>query len=899
VNSNKFLVNCSLLAAIHCATSQANASEKQLSGHVPAVVARLAAVGNVPVTNRLNLAIGLPLGDEKGLDDFVTQVYDPGSSQYRRYLTPAQFAQKFGPTEAQYTAVVDFAKQNHLTVTGRYASRLLVDVNGTVADIQRAFHVTLRSYRHPTEARDFYAPDTEPTIDATLPVADISGLNNYILPHPKNLRPSSAMEAANATPKAGSASGGAYFGKDFRAAYLPGVGLTGSGQMVGLLEFDGYYSADIAAYETAAGLPAVPLQTVLLDGYNGVPTRGPNSGNSEVSLDIEMAIAIAPGLSKVIVFEAGPGGLQNDILSAMAGTNQVKQLSCSWGWGGGPTNTTDNIFKQMAVQGQSFFDASGDTDAFTPGQVDDPTQTFAPSSCPYITLVGGTTLTTMGPGGAWSSETVWNAGGGQGSSGGISSYYPIPSWQMGVVTAANGGSTSYRNIPDVALVADNVYVYYGNGKSAAFVGTSCATPMWAGLTALVNQQAALGGRGPVGFLNPAVYAIGKGASYNACFHDITTGDNTWASSPSAFYATPGYDLCTGWGTPAGQSLVNALSGPPDPLGVSPSTGFVANGPAGGPFGPSSSVYLLTNSGAASLTWSVLGALSWLTGAPSQGALAPGATTSVAISLASAALNLAAGTYSATITFSNWTTHVAQDVSFSLQVGQSLVQNGGFETGDFSAWTLVGTTTVSTPTGSTLYNGVENLATYPFVVHSGNYGVFLGDTQVATLSQQLATLPGQAYLLSFWLDNPTNGTVQRFLVNWIAGGTVTNTLYDISSPPVLPWTNLQFLVTATSTNSILQFGAENDPNAFGLDDVSVTPIPTPGFKSVAVNSGVFSMTFRTLANLPYQLQYTTNLSQPEWLNLGTPITSTSSPLTVSDPSTIPQTGQRFYRLMLFP
>ena len=154
----------------------------------------------------------------------------------------------------------------------------------------------------------------------------------------------------------------------------------------------------------------------------------------------------------------------------LADSNTVKNLSCSWGWSGGPSTTTDNIFKNMAAVGQSFFNASGDSDAFTTGAssvngVDNTSLYNAPSSSPYITQVGGTTLTMNGKGASYASETVWNwgydsnAGGYVGSSGGISSHYSIPSWQTNVSNmAGSGGSTSFRNIPDVALTANNVYV---------------------------------------------------------------------------------------------------------------------------------------------------------------------------------------------------------------------------------------------------------------------------------------------------------------------------------------------------------------------------------------------------------------------------------------------------------
>jgi len=540
---------------------------KVLHGHVPLAVRRQQALGVVSTASELNLAIGLPLRDTNGLQEFLIGLYDPASTNYGHYLTPDEFAKRFGPSESDYAAVIDFAKTNHLRLTRTHGNRMLLDVSGSVGDIENAFHVALHTYKHPTEARNFFAPDTEPTVDAALPILDISGLSDYGIPRPKSLHQDSITNTF--APRTGSGSNGGYIGNDFRAAYFPGVTLTGAGQQIGMIEFDGYYSSDITSYETAAKIPAVPIQTVLLDGYNGVPTTGASSGNPEVSLDIEVALAMAPGLSKIVVFEAGPYGFPNEVLNAMAASNSIKSLSCSWGWSGGPSGTTDNIFKQMAAQGQSFFSASGDSDAFTTGStsangVDNPSLNNTPSSSPYITQVGGTTLTTTGPGGAWASETVWNwglrNGNYVGSSGGISSYYGIPSWQTNISFAANGASARFRNTPDVALTADNVYVTYGNGSVGAFGGTSCAAPLWAGVAALMNEQAAVGGRASVGFINPAIYRLGTNAAYAYAFHDITTGNNVSGVSPNGFYAVAGYDLCAGLGTPAGQNLIAALTG---------------------------------------------------------------------------------------------------------------------------------------------------------------------------------------------------------------------------------------------------------------------------------------------------------------------------------------------------
>ena len=566
--------------------------ERLGSSHVPAAIARLAPAGDLPGTRHLNLAISLPLRNPDELDRLLQQLYDPASPNYRRYLTPEEFTQRFGPTEQDYRALMEFAKSNGLAITAAHPNRLVLDVEGAVREIQKAFHLTLRVYRHPREAREFYAPDAEPSVDFGVPILHISGLDNYALPHP-NFQVRPADIAASATPKAGSGPGGTYQGSDFRNAYVPGTSLTGAGQTVGLLQFDGFYASDISTYERQAGLPNVPLTVVPVDG--GVST--PGSAVTEVSLDIEMVISMAPGVSRIYVYEAPNPSPWVDLLSRMANDNLSRQLSCSWG-AASPEPAAEQIFKQMRAQGQSFFNATGDSDAFT-GAID------FPSDSTNITQVGGTTLTT-GTGASYISETVWNWGGGTGSSGGISTAYAIPSYQQGLSMSANQGSTTMRNVPDVALTGDNVYVTYGNGKTTTVGGTSCAAPLWAGFTALINQQAVAVGQAPVGFLNPALYSIGRGAGYAAAFHDITTGNNFSSSSPSRFAAVAGYDLCTGWGTPNGTNLIYALAGPPilTPIIVSNSFILVAESCTNGVVDPTETVTVsfgLRNIGAADTT----------------------------------------------------------------------------------------------------------------------------------------------------------------------------------------------------------------------------------------------------------------------------------------------------------
>jgi len=846
-------------------------------------VALLQPVDRLPGSTRLNLAIGLPLRNQEGLTKLLQQIYDPTSSQYRHYLTPERFTEKFGPTEQDYQTVVDFADRNGFRITATHPNRVLLDVNAAVADIEKAFHVTMRVYQHPTEARRFYAPDVEPSVELGVPVLSISGLNNFTLPHPANLKITPHQKTAHARPADGSGTSGTYMGYDFRAAYAPGVSLTGSGQSIGLVQFDGYYPSDITAYESMAGLPNVALTNIYIDGFDGTPSD--TEGNIEVSLDIEMVISMAPGLSKVILYEASSNGVPNDVLNRMVTDNQARQLSCSWGWGGGPDTNADQIFQEMASQGQSFFAASGDSDAYYTS-----TSTNFPADDPYLTSVGGTTLTTD-PSGAWMSETVWNWGveygsayDGIGSGGGISTSYPIPIWQQGVATTANGGSPTMRNVPDVALTADNVDVIASNGTEFAGIGgTSVASPLWAAFIALVNEQA--GTNGPVGFINPAIYVIGTEQDYLSDFQDITTGNNEWIASPTQFTAVPGYDLCTGWGPPTGSNLINALSRPLDVLRIRPVTGFTATGPVGGPFNVTSQSYGLSNAGTTTLNWSVLNTPAWLSASPSSGTLtAGGPAKTVAVSLNPTAKTLAPGIYSGTVVFGDLNSGRALNRRFTLQVGQPLVQNGGFETGDFSFWTITGD-------ASGFYVD-DGLLITPY---DGTYCADLSESSVAYLSQTLATLPGQPYLLSFWLENADfgYGTIpNEFLVSW--NGTAISSQFN---QPAYDWTYFQYVVVASGNSTVLQFAFRNDNAVFGLDDVSVTPLPVPVFLSVTHTNNTIGLTWSTMSGLVYQVQTSASMNPTNWSNLGGTLTANGSTLFASN--VFATATQRFYRVLLVP
>jgi subtilase family serine protease len=528
---------CASAVVFAAATAQAE-PRPTITSHVPEAVASGVAplVGHLPGTQRLSLAISLPLRNEAELDDLLQQLYDPQSPSYHQYLSVQEFTDRFGAAKADYAVLLRFAQANGLTVIDTPANRMVLDIEGPAATIENAFHIALGVYQHPTENRTFYAPDREPTLDLDVPLLHISGLDNFSLPRPKNI-----TSSAKAIKGTGSGPSGSYLGSDLRAAYYGSGPLNGAGQSVGLFELGGYEVSDIQLYFNNIKQPLnVPIKGVSVNGAS-LTCAPPSCNDGEESLDIEQAISMAPGLSQIQVYVG-----KNDvsIFNQMAADNTSKTLSCSWGWGDNETSL-DPIFKEMGAQGQTVFVATGDQGSGTIAS-----QVW-PSDDPYVVAVGGTDLLTNGPGRAWKSETGWKNSAGMPSPNGV----PIPTYQQraGVINSSNNGSTTLRNIPDIAAESNTLqYVCSAGTCRNNGGGTSYAAPLWASFIALVNQQAATNGQPPVGFLNPVLYQLGTGSNFSMEFHDVTSGSN------GGYSAVVGYDLMTGWGSPHGANLINTL-----------------------------------------------------------------------------------------------------------------------------------------------------------------------------------------------------------------------------------------------------------------------------------------------------------------------------------------------------
>jgi len=533
-------IAASLAVLLSGATSANAQSQTLLTRHTRDAVSRgqVAFVQHLDPAKTLHLVIGLPLRNQGELNAFLENLYNPASPNYRQYLSGDQFTKMFGPSQADYDNVVRFAQANGFTVSGTAPNRLIVEVDASVANIERAFNVTMNLYQHPTENRTFYAPDREPTVNLATKLWNINGLDNFAIPRPSNLSQNPDQVTANT----GSGPGGFFLGSDLRAAYYGTTGtLTGSGQNLALLEFVGYDPADITTYFNTYGPPLTA--TIVPVSTDGTPAICTTCGDAEQALDIEFSVSMSPGVNQCIVYV---GSTDQSILNRMATDNSAKSISCSWSWKPADPQIDDPIFMQMAAQGQTYLAASGDSASWGAGEFNWPQESA------NVLCVGGTHLVTNGPGGGWLSETGWFDSGGGISPDGIR----IPSWQKNkkVINSSNMASRTLRNGPDVAAEGDfQNWICHDGICDGGWGGTSFAAPEWAGYLALADQQAVSHGDPTLGFVNPAIYTIGTGRNYTSNFHDILTGSN------GGFSCVAKFDLVTGWGSPNGPALINTLA----------------------------------------------------------------------------------------------------------------------------------------------------------------------------------------------------------------------------------------------------------------------------------------------------------------------------------------------------
>jgi kumamolisin len=503
----------------------------------PALVAShsLAVTGTPNPASHLTLQVVLPMRNRQALKELVSAISNPQSPLFRHYLSVAEFTAQFGPTKSDYDTAAHFFAASGLRVTASAPNHYILQIEGSVATVERVFHVRLNFYRHPFEHRSFMAPDREPTLGLSVPVLNVSGLDDYDLPYPKFKAPRGGDSRLRKWE--GSGPHGYYIGSDFRAAYYGNGPLTGAGQSVGLFEFHGYDPENLALYFNKVGEQNhVPVNGISTDGTQVLCD---NCHDGEQVLDIEYAASMAPGLDQIQVY-VGHSALA--ILNRMATDNTSKQLSVSWGWHKN-FDAEDPIYLEMAAQGQTMLIASGDYSSLKDsGQW--------PEEDANLIAVGGTDLITDGPAGPWLSESGWNSSGGGPS---LDRHIKIEPYQLPFITEKNGGSKKLRNVPDVSANANyNMFTCYRGHCNGGWGGTSFSAPMWAGFIAMANEQAANRSRPPVGFFNPSLYT--RMRSDRSILHDPIRHKS------GAFRTVKGYDLVTGLGSLNGQTLIDALAG---------------------------------------------------------------------------------------------------------------------------------------------------------------------------------------------------------------------------------------------------------------------------------------------------------------------------------------------------
>ena len=490
----------------------------------------------------------------------------PANRLGKQRLTRAQFRRQHGADPAVVKLVRLFAKEFGLAITPdpNSAARRTIQLTGSTDAMQKAFGVTLSHGVHNgatcrVRAGSITLPDpliglveavlgldTRPQAKAHFRVAGQSGD-----------RAARAAQAGGVARPHFLAANTSYTPVQIAALYQFPAGASAAGQTIGIIELGGgYKTADLTAYFQTLGQKAPAVASVSVDGGKNSPSTA-NSADGEVMLDIEVAGAVAPGAKIVVYFAPNTDqGFVDAISTAVHDTaNTPSVLSISWGgpessWTTQSLNALDAACQSAAALGITITVAAGDSGS-TDGLTDGQNHVDFPASSPHVLACGGTRL--EGSGSSITSEVVWNelVGNEGATGGGVSNVFPLPSWQANANVPAPAQSAGGRGVPDVSGNADPAtgYTIRVDGQTLVIGGTSAVAPLWAGLIALANAQ---NGKS-AGFLQPAIYA----AKAKSAFRDITSGTN-YSGAPTGFTAGPGWDACTGLGSPIGNQLIAAV-----------------------------------------------------------------------------------------------------------------------------------------------------------------------------------------------------------------------------------------------------------------------------------------------------------------------------------------------------
>ncbi len=498
-------------------------------------------IGDVPEDHVIEASIYLKPRDETSSAAGLTGIAD---IEARRHQLATERAALY---RDDMRAVADYAADHHLTVILQAPARRLVRVAGTPSAIEAAFGTQMALYT--ADGTEFRHHETDIALPDTLHgvVESVLGLDSRAIAHARIVRPRAAQPGGIEPNRIGT-------------LYDFPTGVDGTGVTIGLIELGGgFKSADTKTAFKAMGLKVPRVLAVSVDGGRN---KTGSDADGEVALDIQVAGGLAPGAEIAVYFTPNTdAGFADAISQAVHDTtNKPSVISISWGgpestWSQQGVTTMNTALQDAATLGISVYVASGDSLA-TDGVSDGRAHVDFPASSPYATGCGGTHIA-AGAGGI-SAEIVWNdsAAGGGGTGGGISDLFPVPAFQGGVrlPPSVNAGRVG-RGVPDVAgdAAPGSGYLIVVDGKTEVVGGTSAVAPLWAGLTALINQKAAT----PVGFLPGWLYPqVKAGARLTV---EITSGDNKAEGSQIGYDAGPTWNACTGLGRPDGKALFTALT----------------------------------------------------------------------------------------------------------------------------------------------------------------------------------------------------------------------------------------------------------------------------------------------------------------------------------------------------
>lgn len=521
-------------------------ARQQLAGSERAAVKDTKCIGPVGPNETLRVVVTLRRRGKSELDALAQRT---ARGEPVEPLSREAFAQRFGVAQEDFAKLEAFAREYLLSIDRCDLSAAKVVLSGTAEHFQAAFGVELSHYEHPTLGR-FRGRTGAITIPADLAdvVTAVLGLDNR-----PQARPHFRLRSAHG-PIMARAAAQAFTPVQLAQLYEFPDG-DGAGQCIGLIELGGGYAAsDLSAYFGGLGVPAPQVLSVSVDGANNNPTGDPSSADGEVTLDVEIAGAIAPKATIAVYFAPNSdAGFIDAITQALHdSTNKPSVLSISWGgpesaWTDQAIASFGDALQSAVALGVTICAAAGDSGS-SDGASDGADHVDFPASSPYVLACGGTRVTASAGAASIANEVVWNDGDSGGATGGgVSALFALPAWQEGLKAARLGAAPvalAKRGVPDVAGDASPAsgYEVLIDGQSVPVGGTSAVAPLFAGLVARVN---ALSGK-PAGFVNQKLYAASN------AFNDITSGNN------GTYAAAKGWDACTGLGSPKGRGIAAAL-----------------------------------------------------------------------------------------------------------------------------------------------------------------------------------------------------------------------------------------------------------------------------------------------------------------------------------------------------